>query len=230
MKIIFALSTIIVAIAIAACGGSSASTPTPSSTGGVGGGSVPTYKDPQLLKDGDYWPSDLPFASVAAQGQARASQDAAKPVFEGNVAGIRLYSFAHAASDPSVDRKWCVVGNFVENNSLTIGYLPGGTYANGPEYAGVCPDGSISFVERSFTTKHGSFDVVYYSGEPAFGIDASADRVGQQAVSGVDGIVVQPVGPNGFGRGWAALATPHGVLIVDGRNLPVDELSKILGV
>jgi hypothetical protein len=230
MKFFLTIVAVLAALAAANCGsGSTTPTSTTSFTPGQGGGAVPTYADPVLLKDGDYWPSDVPFASVAAAGAVLASQDAQKPAFEGAVAGIRLYSFAHASADPTVDRKWCVVGNFVTNDSLSIGYLPGGTFANGPEYAGICPDGSISFVEREFTTKHGSFDVMFYNGEAAFGHDASVDRVTQQSFNGTNGILISPVGPAGFGRGWAAVRTAHGVVIVDGRNLPADELSKILG-
>jgi hypothetical protein len=230
MKFFLLIVAVLAALAVASCGsGSTTPTPTTSSAPGQGGAAPPTYADPVLLKDGDYWPSDVPFASVAAEGTVLASQDAQKPAFEGSVSGIRLYSFAHALADPAVDRKWCVVGKFVTNDSLSIGYLPGGTFANGPEYAGICPDGSISFVEREFTTKHGSFDVMFYNGEPAFGHDASADRVQEKSINGKAGIVIDPVTQEGFGRGWAAVATSHGVVVVDGRNLPASELTKILG-
>lgn len=189
----------------------------------------PVYQEPLLLKDGDYWPPGISFASVASAGTGLASQDAQKPAFEGTVAGIRLYSFAHAASDPAVDRAWCVVDHFVDTDAVTISYLPGGTYANGPEYAGTCIDGRVSFVQRDFTTKHGTFEVKFYFGEPAFGHDASSDRVVQEVVDGHAAVVIRPVTDQGFGRGWAAYATRLGAMIVDGRNLPVTELTQILG-
>jgi len=217
-------------LGLSACaGGSALPTSTQSPESGRGGASPPVYQRPVALTDGDYWPEDVPFDAAASRGLAAADAEKQKAPFEGTVAGIRLYSFAHSFADPSVDRQWCVVGSFVEASELTIGYLPGGTYANGPEYAGVCSDGSVSFVEREFTTKHGTFDVILYYGEPAFGHDASADRVSRQSIEGVESVVISPLTDEGFGRGWAARATPKGVLIVDGRNLPVSELTRVLG-
>jgi len=189
----------------------------------------PTYGEPVLIKGGDYWPEGFSFASVADKGTALAAEDAKKPDFEGTIAGVRLYSFAHALSDSAVDRKWCVVDRFVTADDVVINYVPPGTYANGPEYAGICLDGSVSFIQQDFTTKHGSFEVKFYYGEAAFGHDASADRIVEQAVDGTNAVVIKPLTEEGFGRGWVAEASGQGVFVVDGRNLPVSELTRILG-
>lgn len=195
---------------------------------GQGGSGPPAYDEPLLIKDGDYWPEGIDFALVAEQGTALSDEDAGKPDFEGTVAGIRLYSFATTATDPSADREWCVVDQFVESDALATDYVPSGTFANGPAYAGLCPDGSASFIQQEFTTKHGSFEVKFYYGEPAFGHDASRDRVSDQPSTAGKIVVIEPVTEEGFGRGWVARAAPDGVFIVDARNLPVSELTSIL--
>ena len=158
-----------------------------------------------------------------------ASVDAQKPTFEGTTAGVRLYSFEHTFSDPSVERKQCVVGSFREADDLKFTHLPGGTYANGPQFAGICGSGEVAYIMREFTTKHGSFQIVFAYGEGAFGHDAPVERVRAEKIGERDGVVISPVVEEGFGRGWAAYATKNGIVMVDGHNLPSSELVKIAG-
>ena len=107
--------------------------------------------------------------------------------------------------------------------------MPGGTYANGPEFAGVCAGDETAFVMQQFTTKHGNFQIVFAYGEAAFGQDAPQERIHEKKIGDHEGVVISPVVPEGFGRGWAAYATPNGIIIVDGHNLPTSELEKTAG-
>jgi hypothetical protein len=120
-----------------------------------------------------------------------------------------------------------VVGQFVESKDLTFSYLPGGTYANGPQFAGICEQNEVAFIMQEFSTKHGSFQIVFAYGEAAFGHDAPQERVSAEKIGERSGVVIGPLVPEGFGRGWAAYATKRGVVIVDGHNLPASELIKI---
>lgn len=224
-SILLLLSTLLPALS--ACGGSSG--PVATQSPGQGGITPPMYEEPVLLTEGDYLPADFPFDQVADRGQALAAADAQKPTFEGTVAGVRLYSVARAFADPSIEKKRCVVEGFREAEGLDFAYLPGGTYANGPQFAGVCAGGEIALIMQQFTTKHGSFDIIFEYGEAALGHDAPAHRVEEVTIGGRKAVVISPVVEEGFGRGWAAYATPKGILIVDGRDLPTDELIKILG-
>lgn len=231
MRIIaLVVPTFVVGLLVACSQGSSSSdlSPTPTAPG-QGGITPPLYEQPLLMKDGDYWPTDVPFETVAKAGQIAASEDADKPPFDGTIAGIRLYSFSTAAMDPNVEKARCVVDRFEVSNRLDITYLPAGTWAKGPQFAGVCKDDSESFVMQQFATKHGSFEVILEFGEPAFGHDASASRVHEELIGDRAGVVIAPVTDDGFGRGWAAYVAETGLFRVDARNLPVHELVEIVG-
>ncbi len=193
-----------------------------------GGITPPHYEEPVLLRDGDYLPhvvSPEEFDEIWQRGVAAEEADSQKPDFEGVVARIELYSISSADRAP----KQCAVEKLVEAETLKVNYLPPGTYANGPQFAGICPDGSTSFVMREFSTRHGSFDVIFDYGEPVILHDASAERVTTQPLDGITAVVISPILPEeGFGRGWAAYATPRGVMVVRASMLPVNEMIKIL--
>lgn len=227
MKHFTALFLLVAAVALSACGGSPSPTPTPSP--GQGGITAPYYDEPILLTEGDYLPADFPFDEIAARGQALEEADAQKPTFEGIVAGVRLYSVARSFEDPSIEKKWCVVQEFREANDLEFTYLPGGTFANGPQFAGVCAGGEVPLIMQEFSTKHGDFDIVFLYGEAALGHESPAYRVKEVTIGDHDAVVISPVIEEGFGRGWVAYATPKGMVVVDGRNLPTEELVKIAG-
>lgn len=216
------------AVALVACSGE-AGGPEPTWSSGQGGGTPPMYAEPVPLVDGDYLPADYPFDELAAQGALAEANSRNTPVFEGTVAEVRLYSSEHALRDPSFGRKQCVVGQFREATDLEFTYLPGGTYANGPQFAGVCEDREIAYVMQEFTTKHGSFNIIFAYGEPALGHDAPVERVHVEKIGDHDAVVIDPLIKEGFGRGWAAYATGKGVVMVDGHNLPTGELVRIAG-
>jgi len=227
VKYFTALFLLVAVAALGGCGGSP--NPVATRSPGAGGVTPPMYDEPVPLTEGDYLPADFPFDEVAERGQALASADAQKPTFEGTVAGVRLYSVARAFEDPSIEKKRCVVEEFREAKELDFTYLPGGTYANGPQFAGVCAGGEIALIMQEFSTKHGSFDIIFEYGEAALGHDSPAYRVKEVTIGDHEAVVISPVVEEGFGRGWAAYATPKGILMVDGRDLPTDELVKILG-
>lgn len=228
MRQVIVMPLLLVLGVLAACGGGDAASDALPSNG-QGGGMPPMYDEPVLLVDGDYLPADFPFDALAEEGVAASAADAQKTDFTGTVAAVRLYSFEDTFNDPSVEKKQCVVHEFREVADLQFSYLPGGTYANGPGFAGVCEGNEVAFIMQQFTTKHGNFQIVFAYGEAAFGHDAPSDRVRAEKIGDHDGVVISPVVPEGFGRGWAAYATEKGILMVDGHNLPASELIKTAG-
>lgn len=193
----------------------------------IGGGAPPYYLEPILLVPGDYVDSSFPFEAVAERGLAVAEAEKDKPKFQGMVNGFRLYSFERAFEDPSVEKNSCVAVEFPLTDELKFNYLPPGTFARSPQFAGKCSDGSTAFVMQSFVTKHGTFDISYQPGERAFGHDASAERVSATTVAGRPGVIIRPLVEEGFGQSWVAFATGNGFIVVDARNLPLSETLKI---
>jgi len=193
----------------------------------VGGDGPPLYRRPVQLVPGNYVsPAESPEAQ--ARGAAAAEAAAGKAQFDGTVNGIRLYSFAKAAADPSVARDPCRGEiTFRESSSLVFRHLPPGTMAKGPQYEAVCDDGSKVSLGQQFATLSTDFDVWIVFGEPAFGHDASADRVKPTSIGGRAGVTIEPLTPEGFGRSWAAVPLGSGLLVVDARNLPLEEVLKI---
>lgn len=188
----------------------------------------PRYDEPVQLTDGDYMPPSFPYQQVAEEGIARLEEEkAAYPVFEGTVNGVRLYSFEHSFADPSVEKRRCKRASFEPLDMLKLDYLPPGTFADTPVFAGLCEDGSVGIVMQSLTTHHATFDVIYEPGEAAFGHDAPADRVSTATVAGRHAVIVHPIMEEGFGRSWIGAATENGLLLVDARDLPVEQTLKI---
>ena len=194
-----------------------------------GGETPPYYLEPVPLTSGDYISSSFPFEAVAEKGLALEEAEREKPQFEGTINGFRIYSIEHAMEDPSVRKEECVVARFELTSQMTFGYLPPGTFARSPQYAGICPDGSISWILQEFLTKHGSFDIGYQAGERAFGYAASSGRVQAAEVGGQPAVIIRPLIPEGFGQFGVAVATENGFIIVDVRatGLPLSEIMKI---
>lgn len=202
-------------------GGDNAQTP-----GGqiVGGGGPPSYLEPVPIVPGDYVP---PWEQAAAmeRGIAAVNADSQKAqFFTGTVGEFRLYGFDQPFS---VEKKRCVAVEFPLVDRLKFNYLPPGTKARSPQYAGVCADGSVGFVLQEFTTRNTSFDIAYEPGERAFGHEASAERISATTIGGRPAVVIQPSTEEGYGRSWAAVATDNGFIIVDAHELPLSETIKI---
>jgi hypothetical protein len=191
-----------------------------------GGGSPPYYVEPLRLVPGDYVP---PWANPEAieRGLAAATLEKQKPQFTGTVGEFRVYGFEQAIGDPAVEKKRCMVGKFPPAADLKFSYLPPGTFARSPQFAGVCPDGSAAFVMQSFITGHTSFDVLYEPGERAFGHDASAERVSAATIASRPAVMIRPLTEEGFGRSWVAVTTDGGFIVVDARDFPLSETIKI---
>jgi hypothetical protein len=193
--------------------------------GGAPGSDVPpTYERPVDLRVfagpelPDRYPRYTPEQYEAALEASRGLRQ-----FEGEVNGFRLYSFEHAYTDPSVERKFCVTQEWPLMQVLTYYYLPVGTHASGPQFAGKCADGALNFVMQEFD----NFQVVYQPGERAFGHDASAPYVGEATIQGRSAVVIAPLLEDGFPRAWVAFAADNGFVLVDGRGLPLPEVLKI---
>lgn len=196
----------------------------------AGGDGPPLYSELLQLVPGEYVsPAGDPQAE--ARGLSALRAEAGKAQFDGFINGIRLYSFQRAAADPSVSRQACEgeVQEFRPFEGLTFGYLPPGTLARGPQYVVICDDGSRAGYGQQFATLNTDFDVTLGFGELAFGHDATADRVRAATVAGRPGVVIAPLTEEGFGRAWVAVPLSGGLLVVDARNMPLDEVLKIAG-
>jgi len=190
------------------------------------GGSPPEYEKPMLFVPGDYRP---PSASVEARDRWEATLDAVRgsPQFNGIVAGFRLYGWKDASLDPSLEQKECVAAEFPEVAAMKITYLPAGTSARTPQYAGQCADGSTAWVVQEFIFKYGTFTVGYELGERAIGHDATAERVQPVTVVGREGVAIRPLIEEGNGPSIVAFHLDNGYVVVGAQNLPLSETLKI---
>lgn len=193
------------------------------------GGAPPVYSEPKRLTPGRF---DPPIASAGAfeRGLAASEADSAKPRFEGTVSDIRLYSLEELGRDPAARKVVCAGGRIKEfrpTDELQFAYLPPGTFAIGPQSAAICDDGSVASFGQQFNTDTATFDVWFTAGERAFGHDAPEDRVSAGKVNGRDAVIIRPITEEGFGRAWIAIATEHGLIIVDARELPADQVRQI---
>jgi hypothetical protein len=189
----------------------------------------PSYQNPVVLTEGDYFPEYLPYirsgpTSADSALRAESSVDA----FEGEVNGIRLYSQERAFYGLSEDKKGCPVQEYSIGDVVTFGYLPGGTFAAGPQYSAICEDGSVGWTTQNFDTKHGTFTVVYDHLEPAFAHRAPHTRVESRTLRGHPGVIIEPPGEGIFGRSNVAVVVPGGMLLLDAFDLPLAESLKII--
>jgi hypothetical protein len=193
----------------------------------AGGDHVPPfYMEPVPLTEGDYMPENFPFEQVAEKALGVQAAEAKSPLFEGSLNGYQVYL---PESETDRDRRrTCQVEGFVPSDSLTLAYLPPGTSATSPQFRGVCPDGSVSFVMQSFVTKHASFDAIYVPGRHWIEAEAPAERVGEITLDGRPGLVIKPLVEEGFGRSYLGLSTGKGILYVDARDLPLEQTQKII--
>jgi len=191
-----------------------------------GGGSPPIYVEPVRLTDGDYVPP-WEASRAAEQGLAADVADSQKPRFAGTVGEFRLYALEHVEADFSVEKKFCVAVKFPLVSDLKFNYLPPGTMARTPQYAGVCADGSVQFVLQEFMTRNTIFYIGYEPGERAFRHDAPAERISAATVGGRPAVLIRPPIEDGFGRSWVAVATDSGLIVIDAHQLPLSETIKI---
>lgn len=81
---------------------------------------------------------------------------------------------------------------------MSLTYLPPGTFARTPQYAGRCDDGSVAFVAQNFVGNAFTLSIVYQPGDPAVETDASGDRISEGTVAGRPAVIIDPVTPEGF--------------------------------
>jgi hypothetical protein len=200
--------------------------PTDDTVIGGGGGSPPQYAEPVLLVAGEYKP---PSASPEAREkfQQAIAAEAGKPQFNGVVNGFRLYGWEDAAADPSLEQKECVSESFPEVDRLEFTYLPAGTSALTPQYAGICADGSTAWVVQELAYLYGAITIGYETGERAIGTDAPAGRVSEATIAGKPGVIIRPITEEGNGQSIVALPLGSGFIIVGAEGLPIDETVKI---
>lgn len=197
----------------------------PSQHGGGGGSGVPRYAEPRRVTPGEYVP---PWAGEEghARGIAAAQAEERNPPFWGSVNGFRLY-------DPQDDdsyRKYCAKGSmteFKEITSIAYGYLPAGMFADGPQSAGYCGDGSLAQIWQSFGGAYIVLEIAFMPGEWAFPAVAARGRISQGPINGLPSVQIQPETREGFGTSMVAVGVPSGLFLVHGEGLPFGELTMI---
>ena len=191
----------------------------------VSHGSMPPRYEPSVkLVPGEYRsPGGLPEAETRAA--AATEEDNAKPRFKGVVNGIRLYPFGD--SDVKNHCGGSDFEGFDTREGLRFGYLPPGTFAHTPQYAPICPDGSVAGYGQEFAVYNASFNVWYSVGELAFVHGAPADRIEGQTVAGRPGVVIRPVSAAGVGQSWVAFPLADGIVVVDAVDMPLEEIMRI---
>jgi len=190
------------------------------------GGAPPEYQQAVPLVPGEYKPPSASSEAHSKFAQALAMANALAQ-FNGNRGGFRLYGWANAAIDPSVEQKECVAVEFPLVQQIQFTYLPAGTAARGPQYSGVCADGSTAWVVQDFFYGYGSFTVGYELGEKAIGHDAPPDRVTAATIAGRAGVIISPLIEEGNGQSIVAFALDKGFVVVGAQNLPLSETLKI---
>lgn len=190
------------------------------------GGGPPEYAQPVPIVPGDYKP---PSTSLEARQKEEAALTAArgKPQFNGMVNGFRIYGWEDASRDPSLQQKECVAVEFHPVDIFQFTYLPAGTFAISPQYAGVCVDGTTAWVTQDFVYSYGRFSVGYELGERAIGTDATAERVSEATIAGRPGVIIRPIIEEGNGQSIVAFAMDKGFILVGAVNLPLSETLKI---
>jgi hypothetical protein len=194
----------------------------------VRGGAAPQYVEPVLLVPGKY---ESPAGDPAAQEAGLAAYEAQKslPRFEGVRGNFRLYR-SDVRPEASFIKIWCGGGEIVDFplvERLTYEYLPPGTYALSPQSASICEDGSTQQVQQAFATFNSTFDIHFQAGERAFPQEATADRITDEMVADRPAVVIKPLTSEGFGRSHVAMETEKGFIMVDARDLPLNEAMKI---
>ena len=204
-----------------ACGGADSE---PASEEGQHGDAPPLYTKPVPLVPGEY---TSPAGIGSALEDAIAAQKADEQIqkFEGTINDVR----ALPPGKPG-NRDACGgddIAEFLDSTYLEFAYLPPGTAALGPQYAAVCPDGSVASYGQELIGLNYRLTIQYLVGEREFTHDASVNRVSAGEVAGGPGVIIAPVTPDGFGRSWIAYATTGGMVLVAASDLPLTESMKV---
>ena len=120
------------------------------------------------------------------------------------------------------------LGEFRDFEGLAFDYLPPGTYARSPQASAICPDGTVSGFGRGFMTCCDTFGVWFTPGPRGFsgggvrGGQVYAATLGERPAVILLGGSYRPLR-----RGWIAMATETGTIIIDAGGLPLDEAVNI---
>jgi hypothetical protein len=201
----------------------SLATPTP---GGRARGHGPlTYDRSVPITSGQYV-SPAGYPEAQERGIAAWNAEAGMPKFRGTVNGIELFTF----DDPE-KRNFCGGNDFAdfrEFDALVFDYLPPGTSARGPQWAAICPDGSVAAIGQELVLYNAGLTITYEYGQNALPHDASASRVFGASVAGRPSVIIKPLTEEGFGRSWIASLVPQGLIIISAVDLPLSETTKIM--
>lgn len=133
----------------------------------------------------------------------------------------------NAAADPSLEQKECVSERFPEVDELEFTYLPPGTSALTPQYAGICADGSTAWIVQELAYLYGAITIGYETGEHAIGTDATAERVSEATIAGQPGVIIEPIIEEGNGQSIVAFPMGKGFVVVGAEGLPISETVKV---
>jgi hypothetical protein len=167
------------------------------------------------------------FQQSFATVEASLRETAIESNFQGEVNGFRLYTFRHAQADPAIEKSWCQAVDFPVTDYMAFSYMPMATIAQGPQFAVQCSDNSMPLVMQQFSLGTGQADIVYLTGERAFGYDGSAARIVAASVGEAPAVVIAPAIESDSGRTWLAFATDAGFVMIDSQRVPLEELVKI---
>jgi hypothetical protein len=195
-----------------------------------GGGAHPAiypdalyYPEGVLVAPGEYRP---PSAENAAQEkwEALLPAEEGKPVFEGDVNGLRLVD----VTNPSIPAPGvCAEASQAKVDWLNVTHLPPGTKAYTPPVAVYCEDGSIGGAYQEFSYTYGSIGVAYWPGDPIVYNSVSADRVEAGTIQGRPAVFMKPLIEEGTGAAALAFLTDRGFILLQTTYLPLDQMIKI---
>jgi hypothetical protein len=168
--------------------------------------------------------------------------DEAKPRFDGTVNGIRLGPNVESGDEggpcagvnPSSPNTGPISEAETVGSPLEI-YLPFNTITDQSLFhAGTCT-GVISSVEKGFTIFAdpatgrfgGPLSIYRFRGDPAFIIDAPADRVNPGSIGGRSAVLVRPLTDSGFGESAVYVKESFGLTVLRASGIPLGELVRI---
>lgn len=217
---LLAVVSAVLAVGAVACGDDGAMpSPTPSWPGVAI--EPPAYSEPSSVTTGEYKP-------VRSGKSAREVLEpfGFEPVSGDEINGIRLFDyyteyFHYKDLCGSSDFK-----EFRDYQGMVFEYLPPGTNVVGPQAAAVCPDESIASFGQEFMTCCSVFQVWYSAGNRALLHQGAGGGKFSGDVNGSPAVVVAET-QEGWAHSQVAIATPNGVIVLETRDMPLEDTMRI---
>ena len=195
----------------------------------LGGGSEitpPTYGEVQLVEPGVSISHELSPEEEERVLDAVDGVRAALPANGVEIGCIRIFTSSQSHDDYAQICGGGKLGEFRDFEGFTFGYLPPGTYASSPQYAAICPDGSVSGFGLEFSTGSGVYTIWFAAGNRAL-LVGGIGRAYTANLGERSSVIVLGSSVGRLRRHWIGMATDGGVIIIDGHGLPLDEAVNI---